>query len=230
MRSSPGLINDVGRSWFCFWPTTRETSSSVLKSLPILLCLMTVPLQALNCYSHTDKSESLSLTGLSLGGDDGGNWDLNSNEIMQSGFWSWAMCVAATMQHLTMHMAAQLGSDAEHLGISSVSWRNCRTLSFKLTQGCEEATTAKKRVQINWGFFSISTGQCIVLPCTRYSETSEICGNRYPQIPNLEHYRILLAMSSEYLNLFSRSEPEMKSAASSGELEEKASQTQSMNR
>lgn len=35
---------------------------------------------------QTDKSESLSLTGLSLEVHDAGNWDLNSSEIMQSGF------------------------------------------------------------------------------------------------------------------------------------------------
>lgn len=54
-------------------------------------------------------------------------------------------------------------------------------------------------------------------------KTSEICGNRYPQIPDYEHYNTelccLLAVSSKYLNLFSRSKPEMKSAAGSGELE-----------
>lgn len=54
---------------------------------------------------ETDKSESLSLTGLSLEGHGTGNWHLNSSEITQSGFCSWAMCAATTMQYLTLHMA-----------------------------------------------------------------------------------------------------------------------------
>lgn len=135
IRSSPGLINDAGRSWSCFWSTTRETRSYILKSLPVLLLLMIIPLQAKkkNYYRHADRQI----------------WESFTDWTFFGGTWCWKL-----------GSERQPDSDAEDLEIGCLSWSNCSTPSFKLTQGCEFewATIVKKLssvwkgVQINWVF------------------------------------------------------------------------------